>query len=103
MHRHSGRDFARKFSWVIGATAALLAQQPTQALSVRKLQASTFQVNGFDIDTALLGRSQAALRSCARWPSTLPRTTSVFDRRSTESRRMWGIAGAAERAYRGSS
>lgn len=61
MHRHSVRDFARKFSWVIGTTAALLAATADAGtLSDAQIAGIYIQVNGFDIDTALLGRSQAS-------------------------------------------
>jgi len=61
MHRHSVRDFARKFSWTIGATAVLLATTADAGtLSDAQIAGIYIQMNGFDIDTALLGRSQAS-------------------------------------------
>jgi putative membrane protein len=61
MHRHPVRDFARKFLWAICAAAALVAAiADAGTLSDAQIAGIYIQVNGFDIDTALLGRSQAS-------------------------------------------
>ncbi len=51
----------RRFSWAIGVAAALLAATAgAGTLSDAQIAGIYIQVNGFDIDTALLGRSQAS-------------------------------------------
>ena len=61
MHRHPVRDFVGRLSWAIGAAAALLAATADAGtMSDAQIAGIYIQVNGFDIDTALLGRSQAS-------------------------------------------
>src|SRR6266702_2033120 len=67
MHNTPVRNFLRKSSWAVSAAVALLtATANAGTLSDAQIVGIYIQVNGFDIDTALLGRSQASSEAVRR-------------------------------------